>query len=112
MKWVLLVVAIIIFVTSCIGLGYLTRFWVRHRQWPGWASGLTSLAAALLWPIIVVGYIIFDARRYQSQHPHDDAPGMVVASTISVGAPLLFLLSLSLVVIGLLIADRRNAKGH
>lgn len=106
--WVRLATAIIVFVASCVGLGYLSQFWVRRRKWPGWIAGLMSFAFALLWPVIVVAYIVFDARRYQALHPHDDAPGMVVASVIFVGAPFLFVLSLPLILIGVLIARRRN----
>jgi hypothetical protein len=111
MMWVRLAIAIIfliVFVASCIGLGYLVEFLVRHRGWPRWISGLMSFAIAFLWPSIVVCYTIYDARRYSSLHPHDDAPGMVVASVIFVGAPLLFVLSFPLALVGVFIARRQN----
>jgi hypothetical protein len=111
LMWVRLATAIIVFVASCVGLGYLAEFWVRCHRWPRWIAGLISFAIAFLWPVIVVVYIIFDARRYQALHPHDDAPGMVVASVIFVGAPFLFILSLPLALVGVLIARRRNAGG-
>jgi len=113
MMWGRLTVAIIVilvFLTSCVGLGYLVAFWARRHKWPWWASGIWFLIVSVLWPIIVVSYTIFDARRDLSQNPHDDAPGMVVASTISIGAPLLFFLSLLLAIIGAFIASRSDSK--
>src|SRR5215213_673810 len=100
MMWGRLATAIIVFVVSCIGLGYLAEFWVRRCGWPRWVSGLMTFAIAFLWPVIVVCYTIYDARRYLDLHPRDDAPGMVVASVIFVGAPLLFVLSLPLAFVG------------
>jgi hypothetical protein len=111
MMWVRLATAIIVFVASCIGLGYLAEFWVRRRKWPGLVSVLMSFAIAFVWPVMAVGYTVYDARRYLSMHPHDDAPGMVVASVIFVGAPLLFILSLPLALIGILIVRRRDSVG-
>ena len=111
MMWVRLATAIIVFVASCLGLGYLAGCWVRRRKWPGWVAGLMSFTVAFLWPVIVVVYIIIDARRYSALHPHDDAPGMVVASVIFVGAPLLFMLSLPLALIGVWISRRWIPKG-
>jgi len=107
--WVRLATAIIIFVASSVGLGYFAEFWVRRLQWPKWVSGLLLFAIAFLWPTIVVIYTIYDARRHLSLHPHDDAPGMVVASVIFVGAPFLFVVSFPLALVGAWIAHRRDA---
>lgn len=111
MMWIRLVAAIIIFVTSCVSLGYLAGLWARRHNWPGWVRGLLSVAIAFLWPVIVVGYVIYDARRYSAQHPYDDAPGMVVMSVIGTGAPLLFVFSLALALVGVSLASRRNSTG-
>jgi hypothetical protein len=108
--WIRLAAAIIVFVSSCLGLGYLAGLWVQRRGWPGWVSGLMSLALAILWPALIVGYVIYDARRYHALHPHDDAPGMVVMSVISVGAPLLFLFSLPLIFVGASMARRKGPR--
>ena len=108
MTWVRLTTAAVVFVTSCAGLGYLAELWVLRRRWPGWASGLLSAALAFVWPAIVVGYVIHDARRYQSRHPLDDAPGMLVVSVIVVGVPVLALLGAPLVRLGASLARRDN----
>lgn len=112
MIWFRLAVAIAIFVGSCVGLGYIAESWVRRREWPGWFTGVMSFAIAFIWPVIVVAYTLFDAGRYHSQHPHDDAPGMVVASVIWVGAPFLFVCSIPPAVVGAIIARRRNSAGR
>jgi RsiW-degrading membrane proteinase PrsW (M82 family) len=104
------ITVILVFLTSCVGLGYLVAFWARRYKWPWWASGLLFLVISVLWPTIVISYMIFDAHRYLSQNPHDDAPGMVVASTISIGAPLLFFLSLLLAIIGAFVAGRSDSQ--
>ncbi len=111
MQWIRLAAAIIVFVTSCIGLGYLARSLVLRRKWPGWAGGLMSVAVALTWPAFVAGYTIYDARRCSAAHPHDDAPAMVVVSVITIGVPLLFLLSLPLAAVGSFLARRKAHQG-
>ncbi|MET0645403.1 MAG: hypothetical protein ABW208_02215 [Pyrinomonadaceae bacterium] len=110
MTWVRLTTAAIVFVTSCAGLGYLAELRVLRRKWPGWASGLLSAGLAFVWPVIVAGYVIYDARRYQAQHPDDDAPGMLVMSVIVVGVPVLALLGAPLVRLGAVLARSNNAK--
>jgi uncharacterized membrane protein len=110
MAWVRLATAIMIFVTSCVGLGYLAEYCVRPRKWPGWVLGLMVLAVAVLWPVVVVLYTIHDAHTYLSQHPHDDAPGMVVASMISVGVPFLFVASLPPTIMGVVIGRHKGSK--
>jgi hypothetical protein len=110
MIWFRLTTAITIFLTSCVALGYFAERWLRRHDWPGWVSGLMTFGIAVLWPVIVVAYVIYDANRYLVQHPHDDAPGMVVVSVIYVGAPFLFLCSILPAVVGALIARRRNSS--
>ena len=107
--WARVTTAIVVFVGSCTGLGYLAEFWVRRRGWPSWISSLVPFAIALMWPAIVVCYTIYDARRYLALHPHDDAPGMVFASVLFVGAPFLFICSLPLAFVGVFIARKRNS---
>ena len=111
MAWFRLATAIVVFLTTCAVLGYFAEFWVHRRGWPGWILGLMVLVIALLWPVIVVLYTVHDARRYLSQHPHDDAPGMVVVSVIYVGAPFLFVASLLPAIVGAVIARLRDLKG-
>jgi hypothetical protein len=110
MAWIRLSATIIIFATICAGWGYFAEYWVRRRKWPGWILGLMVLAVAVLWPVVVVCWTIYDASNYLSQHPHDDGPGMVVVSMITVGAPFLFVASFPPTVAGVLIGRHRNSK--
>jgi len=48
--WIRLAAAIIVFVASCVSLGYLVEFWVRRCGWPRWVNGLMPFAIAFLWP--------------------------------------------------------------
>lgn len=109
MAWLRLATAIIVFSVSCVGFGYLAAVFVHRRKWSAWVLGLLVLVIAFFWPVIVVLYTLHDAGQYHSQHPHDDAPGMVVISVIYVGAPFLFVASIPLTVIGAVIARRRNS---
>jgi hypothetical protein len=110
MAWVRLAIAIIVFVTSCVGLGYFAEYFVRRHKWPEWIVGLIVFGVAVLWPAVVLLYTIYDASNYLSQHPNDDAPGMVVYSMISVGAPFLFVASLPLTIMGVVIGRHKNSK--
>jgi hypothetical protein len=107
MMWACLMAAIMVFAASCIGLGYIAGSRACKHKWAAWVGRLMHFAVACFWPVAVVGYTIYDARRYLAQHPRDDAPGMVVLSMISVGAPLLFILSLPLAHSGMSLAGRR-----
>ena len=106
--WIYLTIVIIVYVTSCIGLGYLAETLVSCRKWLGWVVVLMVIGIALLWPAIFVSYIVYDAHRYLSLHPRDDAPGMVMYGAFYIGAPILFVFSLLLAVIGLQISRRRD----
>ncbi|HEX8149515.1 MAG TPA: hypothetical protein VF591_20200 [Pyrinomonadaceae bacterium] len=110
MGWIRLTIAATVFVTSCVGLGYLAEAWVLRHGWPGWVGGLLSAAAPLAWPVFVVGYTVYDARRYQALHPHDDAPGMLIVSVLVVGAPVLALAGVLPVRVGAFLARRARAK--
>jgi Zn-dependent protease len=103
-------VAVIVFSAGGIGLSYLANYWVRHRKRPDWVGYLISFAIALLWTASVIGYILYDAARYSSQHPHDDAPGMVVMSVMTVGIPLFFFFGLFLAFLGALIAHLTDSS--
>ena len=110
MAWFRLATAIIVFLGSCVVLGYFAEYYAHRCKWHAWILGLTILAIAVLWPIVVVLYTIHDARNYHIQHPHDDAPGMVVASVIYVGAPFLFIASLPPTIAGVVIASRKKSE--
>jgi len=110
MAWVRLTTFIIIFLTSCIGLGYLAEFCVRRFKWPGWLLGILVFVFAFFWPIAVVLYVWFDAQRYLRQHPHDDAPGMVMVAVFDVIAPILFVVSFLPLLTGVAIRRRRNPR--
>lgn len=105
-----LAIAVIVFVTSCAGLGYLAGLLVRRRKWPGWMSGFMSVAIALLWPAFVIGEAIYGAGHYQRQSPSDpgDAPAYVLMGVFLFLAPLLFVIGLPLALIGSYIARRRH----
>jgi hypothetical protein len=113
MNWIPIVVAMIVFVTGSIGLGYLGGFWARRRKWPGWFAGLTALVIACLWPVIAVVFVSYTGSRYAAQHPGEvnDAPAMVMTSVLHV-SPLIFLFGLSFAVLGLSIARRSGSNGH
>jgi hypothetical protein len=100
---------IIIFVTSCIGLGYFGGFCVRRFRWPGWLLGVWVCGFAFLWPVTVMIYVWFDAQRYLRQHPHDDAPGLVVISVFNVVAPILFIASFLPLLTGVALGRRRTS---
>lgn len=107
MNWLPVAIAIIVFATSSIGLGYLGGFWVRRRKWPSWFDGLTAFVIASLWPVIAVVCVSYTGSRYAAQHPREvnDAPAMVMMGVIHV-SPLIFLFGLSFAVLGLGIARR------
>ena len=107
MIWIRLATLIIIVITSCVGLGYLSERWILRHRWRGWVTGLMLVGISLLWPVITAVYLMYDAREYLQQHPGDDAPGMVFASFIYVGVPFLIILSLALALIGVALAVRR-----
>lgn len=111
MAWIRLAVAITVFVTSCVGLGYLAGSWIRRRKWPRWVGGLMSLAIACLWPAIIVGSVLYTGRRYAAEHPGEvnDAPAMVLAGVISI-SPVIFLAGLSLALVGLHVARRGDSS--
>jgi|SRR5215471_2097031 len=108
MAWIRLTILIIIFLTSCIGLGYFAELYVRRFRWPGWVVGILIFAFAFLWPVTAVIYVWFDAQRYLRQHPHDDAPGLVMVSVFDVLAPLLFIASFLPLLTGVAIRQRKN----
>lgn len=92
--WTLAVVALFGVFVSYYGIYILLAYF---------ASGLVGWASVAL---LVSG--LHDARNYHIRHPHDDAPGMVVASVIYVGAPFLFIASLPPTIAGVVIASRKK----
>ena len=107
--WIRLTVAVVTFVTTCLGVGWLAGYIVRRNGWPGWLLALLVIASAFLWPVVVVLYTLHDARRYLLEHPHDDAPGMVVVSVVYVGAPFLFFAGLLPIFAGVALARRKKS---
>ncbi len=73
MHWLHLGIFFTVFAASCVALGYLAEVWALRRGWPAWARGIVSAVMVLVWPVGVVLYFIYDAGRYQAQHPGDDA---------------------------------------
>ena len=99
-EWVRHAAAITIFVTSCVGLGFLVESWVLRHRWPEWASGLMSAAIALLWPALLIGYFTLDG-----------APALLIMSMATAGTAVLALLGAPLARIGAFMARRRGSKG-
>jgi hypothetical protein len=101
MIWIRLAIAIIVYFASCIGLGYFAGLWVRRQKWSGWVRVVFATIIACIWPIIILGNSIYEARHYRRQYPNDvaDAPGMVFVSMLYM-VPLVFLLSLLLAFVG------------
>ena len=106
MMWVV----IVIYVASCVGLGYAAGTWVRRRRWPGWAGGLMALAIACLWPALAVGFVYYTGSRYLTEHPGDDAPALAMGGVIYF-SPYIFMLSLLLALAGLF-AGLFTARGE
>jgi hypothetical protein len=106
--WIRLTVAVVIFGATCFGFGWMAECIVRRNEWRSWVLGLLVFFSSLLWPVTVVVYTIYDARRYLLQHPHDDAPGMVVVSVIYVVAPFLFVVGLLPIFAGIAFARRKS----
>lgn len=103
-------ILIAVFVVSCGGLGYLAGRWVGRRRGRGFVIGALCAAIGLIWPAIVISWAYYEALHYQRRGPSDpgDAPGMLIASALFAGAPILFLLSLPLAVGGAVIGQRKK----
>ncbi|HZT61280.1 MAG TPA: hypothetical protein VFA21_21920 [Pyrinomonadaceae bacterium] len=110
MSWIPLAAAIIVLVTSCTGLGYLAGFWTRRRRWPAWAGVLLAFAVACLWPAVAAATVIYNGSRYAAEHPGEvsDVQGMAFMGLIFL-IPFLFIIGLSLALVGLFIARRRTS---
>jgi len=112
MPWIRFIVAIGIFVLSCGGLGYLAGIWLRRSGWPSKILPLVCVAIAFIWPTALLGFAFYGMTHYQRRDASDpgDAPAMLMASSIFVGAPVLFLLSLPLAIGGASLARRRRSS--
>lgn len=97
--WIGQLIAITVFVTSCVGLGFLAELWVLRNRWPEWFSGIMSAAVALLWPALLLGYFILDG-----------APPLLIMSMATAGTAILSLLGAPLARAGASIARRRNSQ--
>ena len=110
MAWIRLAALLGAFVVSCAGLGYLAGAWVRRRRRPRGANVALCIAIAFIWPALLLGGVYHGASNYQRRDKNDpgDAPAMVIAGAIFVGAPILFALGLSLALGGASMARRRK----
>lgn len=107
--WLRLTVAIVIFATPCVALGWLLGYIVRRNDWPGWLLALLVVASGFLSPVVVVLYSIHDAQRHLLEYPNDDAAGMVALGVIFFVAPLLFFASLIPILSGVALARRKKS---
>ena len=108
MQVIKLVTLLTLFVSSCVGLGYLAASWVKRGNYSNWATGGLITIIASFWPMITLKYIHYTAQEYVRQHPHEvnDGPAMVWVSMLFVGAPTLFIVSLFLALLGVAILKR------
>jgi len=106
MEWIPLAIALAIFVTSCVGLGYIAGCRARGRKW---LIALSSVAIGCLWPVFLIAYVIYTGNRYIAAHPGEvnDAPPMVLMGVIYL-SPFIFVIGLALAVTGSLLAKRRR----
>ena len=98
----------IAFIVTAGGLGYLAERYTTGRKWSPLLLGLALVFGATLWPIFILAFTLWTGRDYVREHPHDDAPAMVVAGIIYVVAPTLFIMSLLISSLGVSIARRRR----
>jgi hypothetical protein len=110
MAWIRFAALLGAFVVSCGGLGYLAGACSRRRSWPHGADIALCTAIAFIWPALLLGGVYHDASNYQRRDENDpgDAPGMVMAGAIFVGAPILFVLGLPLALGGASMARRKK----
>ena len=110
MAFVRLAIAGVLFIVTSGGLGYLADRCVSGRKWSRLLLGLALVFIATLWPIFILAFKLWTGRDYVRQHPHDDAPAMVIAGIIYVVAPTLFIMSLLISSLGVSISRRRNPR--
>lgn len=113
MKALIRLIALIgVFVVSCGGLGYLAGMCLRRSGWPSRVLPLVCVAIAFIWPAALLSFTYYGMTHYQRRDASDpgDAPAMVMAGAIFVGAPILFLLSLPLAIGGASLARRRRSS--
>jgi hypothetical protein len=105
------VMVLILFVGSCFGMGY---FIGRRRaiQQSLLLIGVSAVCAAVVWPVLVIAFTVHTGRQYQPRGPSDpvDAPVMLLMSMLFVGGPILFAISLLLVVAGIVIARQKSKR--
>jgi hypothetical protein len=112
--WVGWSVAIIVFVASSAGSGYLAGVLARRRAWSRLAGILMSAVIAFIWPAVIIGDAFYGAVTYQRLDANDpaDAPVYVLIGSILVGG-VLFVLSLPLALIGVHLARRgESSRGN
>ncbi len=72
----------------------------RRRKWQFWVGVLATPLTALVWPIALSLFIFITGQIHLAKHPDDDAPGMLLASFIGVGIPILVVVGILLAIIG------------
>jgi hypothetical protein len=102
-------IAIVVFVTTCAGLGYLAGTLARRRAWPRAVWILMSAAIASIWPALLMGFALQGASAYQRVRESDpgDAPAYVLMGSIF-GGGILFVLGLPLALVCAYLAYRRG----
>jgi hypothetical protein len=98
---------LIVFAGTCLGMGYLVG---RKLKAPV-IIGLSSVGAAVVWPVLLMAFTVYEGRSYTPYGPSDpvDAPGLLVLSMLFVGVPAVFGISLLLVLVGIVIARTKKA---
>jgi ABC-type spermidine/putrescine transport system permease subunit II len=112
MVWLRITVTLGVFLVTCAGSGFLAGRWVRRRKWSPKVTAMLCVSIAFIWPAIAIGAAVYGMYHYERRGPNDpgDAPGMLLASVVFVGAPVLFALGLPLAVGGAFVASRRKPE--
>lgn len=108
--WVRLLVTLIVFVASCTSLGYFAGVWSRRYAQSRKACVLVSVAIACIWPVILIADCWYVATTCLPNNLDKvcDAPIYALIGAIFLGGPILFIISLALV---LPIALRKRRSG-
>ena len=95
---------LVVFISSCVGLGCLAGFLARRRSWRGWTIGVGALVVALVWPVVMLVAFLLTTGPCVPQSSSDpcDGPAMVLMSIIMM-APIVFIVSFLLALGGALI---------
>jgi hypothetical protein len=110
--WVRLLVTIIVFLASCTGLGYLVGAWSRRRVWTREIYVPICIIIAFLWPAIFIADSWYTSVTCLPRNPDQacDAPIYALIGATFFVAPILFIISLVLILNSALRARRKESS--